>query len=144
MWNSTTDLYIQPMAESSLSSTSFVYYTAYVDRVIQKKRRDYSDPTSSANMKKLNDDLASIQNIMRKTIDDVLDRGNKLDGTCARNVIHPIKYKRCIVCASNYWLGSPITCYVSHVDQYRKLYLHLPANTTQFNHITPCDTLSYD
>lgn len=30
-------------------------------------------------MKKLNDDLASIHNIMRKTIDDVLDRGNKLD-----------------------------------------------------------------
>lgn len=49
------------------------------DRVIQKKRRDYSDPNSSSNMKKLNDDLQSIHNIMRKTIDDVLDRGNKLD-----------------------------------------------------------------
>jgi hypothetical protein len=46
----------------------------YVDRVIQKKKRDYSDPNSSANMKKLNDDLQSIHNIMRKTIDDVLDR----------------------------------------------------------------------
>ena len=65
----------------------FYSYIAYVDRVIQKKRRDYSDPTSSANMKKLNDDLASIQNIMRKTIDDVLDRGNKLDGTHARTAI---------------------------------------------------------
>lgn len=30
-------------------------------------------------MKKLNDDLQSIHNIMRKTIDDVLDRQNKLD-----------------------------------------------------------------
>jgi len=49
------------------------------DRVIQKKRRDYSDPNSSSNMKKLNDDLQSIHNIMRKTIDDVLDRGNTLD-----------------------------------------------------------------
>jgi len=49
------------------------------DRVIQKKRRDYLDPNSSSNMKKLNDDLASIHTIMRKTIDDVLDRGNKLD-----------------------------------------------------------------
>jgi vesicle transport protein SEC22 len=49
------------------------------DRVIQKKRRDYSDPNSATNMKKLNDDLQSIQDIMRKTIDDVLDRGNKLD-----------------------------------------------------------------
>jgi vesicle transport protein SEC22 len=50
------------------------------DRVIQKKRRDYSDPSSSVNMKKINDDLQSIHNIMRKTIDDVLDRGNKIDG----------------------------------------------------------------
>jgi vesicle transport protein SEC22 len=49
------------------------------DRVIQKRRRDYLDPNSSANLKKLNDDLQSIHNIMRKTIDDVLDRGNKLD-----------------------------------------------------------------
>eukprot|EP00599_Poterioochromonas_sp_BG-1_P003808 CAMPEP_0173153314 /NCGR_PEP_ID=MMETSP1105-20130129/12783_1 /TAXON_ID=2985 /ORGANISM="Ochromonas sp., Strain BG-1" /LENGTH=173 /DNA_ID=CAMNT_0014069219 /DNA_START=264 /DNA_END=785 /DNA_ORIENTATION=- len=49
------------------------------DRVIQKKRRDYADPNSTANMKKLNDDLQSIHNIMRKTIDDVLDRGNKLE-----------------------------------------------------------------
>ena len=31
-------------------------------------------------MKKLNDDLQSIHNIMRKTIDDVLGRGDKLDG----------------------------------------------------------------
>ena len=31
-------------------------------------------------MKRLNDDLNNIQDIMRKTIDDVLDRGNKLDG----------------------------------------------------------------
>ena len=49
------------------------------DRIIQKRRRDYSDPNSSANMKKMNEDLQSIQDIMRKTIDDVLDRGNKLD-----------------------------------------------------------------
>jgi vesicle transport protein SEC22 len=49
------------------------------DRVIQKKRRDFSDPNSQANSKKLNDDLHAIHNIMRKTIDDVLDRGNKLE-----------------------------------------------------------------
>jgi hypothetical protein len=42
--------------------------------VIQKKRRDYSDPNSSANMKKINEDLQSIHNVMNKTIDDVLDR----------------------------------------------------------------------
>jgi vesicle transport protein SEC22 len=50
------------------------------DRVIQKRRREFSDPSSTSNMKKLNDDLHSIQTIMRKSIDDILDRGNKLDG----------------------------------------------------------------
>lgn len=49
------------------------------DRIIQKKRRDYADPASSANTRKLNDDLQDIHNVMRKTIDDVLDRGQKLD-----------------------------------------------------------------
>lgn len=49
------------------------------DRIIQKKRREYSDPNSAINMRKLNDDLQTIQNVMRKTIDDVLERGNKLD-----------------------------------------------------------------
>jgi vesicle transport protein SEC22 len=34
-------------------------------------------------MKKMNEDLQSIQDIMRKTIDDVLDRGNKLDDVSA-------------------------------------------------------------
>jgi hypothetical protein len=56
------------------------YCVVRADRVIQKRRRDYADPNSSANMKKVNDDLQSIHNIMRKTIDDVLDRGQKLDG----------------------------------------------------------------
>ena len=46
----------------------------HTDRIIQRKRRDYLDPNSSSNMKKLNDDLQSIHSIMRKTIDDVLDR----------------------------------------------------------------------
>lgn len=38
------------------------------DRIIQKRRRDFADPNSSANMKKMNEDLQSIQDIMRKTI----------------------------------------------------------------------------
>lgn len=52
------------------------------DRVIQRKRRDYLDPNSSNNMKKLNDDLQSIHSIMRKTIDDVLDRYVHPDNGC--------------------------------------------------------------
>ena len=63
-----------------LNANDLFLFSSFVDQVIQKKRREYSDPNSTANMKRLNDDLQSIHNVMRKTIDDVLDRGNKLDG----------------------------------------------------------------
>ena len=59
---------------SSPHLASPTLYPATSDRVIQRKRRDYLDPNSSNNMKKLNDDLQSIHNIMRTTINDVLDR----------------------------------------------------------------------
>eukprot|EP00596_Hydrurales_sp_CCMP1899_P007681 CAMPEP_0119033658 /NCGR_PEP_ID=MMETSP1177-20130426/714_1 /TAXON_ID=2985 /ORGANISM="Ochromonas sp, Strain CCMP1899" /LENGTH=194 /DNA_ID=CAMNT_0006990571 /DNA_START=260 /DNA_END=841 /DNA_ORIENTATION=+ len=49
------------------------------DRIIQRKRRDYNDPSSVSNTKKLNDDLCNIQDVMRKSIDDVLERGKKLN-----------------------------------------------------------------
>ncbi len=73
-----------------------------VDRVIQKKRRDYSDPNSSANMKKINDDLQSIHNVMNKTIYDVLDR-----------------YYYYVLCG-NYYIRSHrvVCCSLTHVRTY--------------------------
>jgi vesicle transport protein SEC22 len=35
------------------------------DRIIHKKRRDYNDPNSVSNTKKLTDDLCNIQDVMR-------------------------------------------------------------------------------
>ena len=64
----------------SFVAAYFEWQDVFSDRVIQKRRRDYSDPNSTSNMKKLNDDLHTIHNIMRKTIDDVIDRGSKLEG----------------------------------------------------------------
>jgi len=49
------------------------------DKTIQRKRKDYSDPTSRASTAKLQEDLAGIHNIMRKNIREVLDRGERLD-----------------------------------------------------------------
>jgi len=62
-----------------LETVGRAYAFIKFDQIIQRKRREYADPNSSANMRKLNDELASIHHIMRKTIDDVLDRGSKLD-----------------------------------------------------------------
>ena len=58
------------------------------DANIHKKRREYMDPSSIANVRKLTNALSATQTVMRKTIGDVLDRGNKLDdvGEMSKNL----------------------------------------------------------
>lgn len=51
-------------------------------QVIQRKRKEYLDPQSRNNMARLNDDLADIHNIMKQNIEEVLNRGEKLDREC--------------------------------------------------------------
>ena len=55
------------------------YYFIKFDKTIQRLRRSYADPHSAQNMSKLNNELADIHNIMKQNIQDVLDRGEKLD-----------------------------------------------------------------
>ena len=49
------------------------------DKTIQKKRKEYTNPASRSNAHRLNDDLADIHNIMKKNINEVLNRGERLD-----------------------------------------------------------------
>ena len=49
------------------------------DKYIQKKVKEFVDPSSRSNSTKLNEDLADIQSIMKKNIQEVLNRGEKLD-----------------------------------------------------------------
>jgi vesicle transport protein SEC22 len=51
----------------------FIHY----DPIIQKKQKEFIDERLQRS--KLNDDLSEIQNIMKKNINDILDRGEKLD-----------------------------------------------------------------
>lgn len=51
----------------------FIHY----DPLIQRKQRDFQDERQQRS--KLNDDLSEIQSIMKKNINDILDRGEKLD-----------------------------------------------------------------
>lgn len=52
------------------------------DKVIQRKRKEFLDPQSRNNMARLNDDLADIHNIMKRNIEEVLNRGERLDREC--------------------------------------------------------------
>lgn len=49
------------------------------DPIIQRKQREFIDPKSNANSNKLNQDLSDIHSIMKQNINQVLDRGEKLE-----------------------------------------------------------------
>jgi len=51
------------------------------DPIIQRKQREYRDITQQqqGSKSRLNEDLTEIQSIMRKNIDEILNRGEKLD-----------------------------------------------------------------
>ncbi|KAL7480579.1 hypothetical protein ACHAW6_007719 [Cyclotella cf. meneghiniana] len=63
----------------AVNTTARPYAFIKFDQVIQRKRKDFIDPTSRQNTTKLNEDLADIQSIMRKNINEVLNRGEKLE-----------------------------------------------------------------
>lgn len=48
-------------------------------QVIQRKRKEFIDPQSRNNLARLNDDLADIHSIMKQNIEEVLNRGERLD-----------------------------------------------------------------
>jgi len=70
-WRYTVDTAARPYA--------FIKY----DPLIQRLARDFVDPTSRANSSKLNSDLTDIQNIMKRNIEEVLNRGEKLENVSA-------------------------------------------------------------
>ena len=65
-WRQTVDQAARPF--------QFIRY----DPIVQRKQREYKDGQPK-NGSRLNDDLSEIQNIMRKNIDEILNRGEKLD-----------------------------------------------------------------
>jgi vesicle transport protein SEC22 len=64
-WRSQVDRAARPF--------QFIHY----DPLIQRKQRDFRDARQQNN--KLQEDLSEIQTIMRKNIDEILNRGEKLD-----------------------------------------------------------------
>lgn len=87
-------LYLDEIADIFLEYLTSTYGNEYVrqvetaarpfafiqaDPIIQRKQREFVDPKSTANTNKLNQDLSDIQSIMKQNINQVLDRGEKLE-----------------------------------------------------------------
>jgi len=64
--------------EHALATVDRPYAFIKFDKEIQRLRRDYSDPNSRQSVSKLNSDLQDVTSIMKKNIQDVLDRGERL------------------------------------------------------------------
>lgn len=71
------EFYSQHSAE--LSRYSRPYAAVSFEPRMAKVRREYLDPQSPANLKKVNADLTEIHSIMQANIHEVLQRGEKLD-----------------------------------------------------------------
>ena len=63
----------------AIASASHPYAFIKFDQTIQRKRRDFSNPGTSDNMRRLKEELTDITNIMSQNIDDILKRGENLD-----------------------------------------------------------------
>jgi len=63
------------------------------DPYLQRKQREFVDPSSKQNTSKLNSDLADIHSIMTKNIQEVLNRGEVLDNlsTISSNMVSESK-----------------------------------------------------
>ena len=55
------------------------------DPVIQRTKRLYVDTRAQQNLSKLNEDLADVQKIMTQNIQEVLDRGERLDTVMSKS-----------------------------------------------------------
>ena len=49
------------------------------DKTLQRKRKAYANPGDRANQSKIDSEIADIHNIMKRNIDEVLNRGERLD-----------------------------------------------------------------
>ena len=74
--------------EGEVAAASHPYAFIKFDQTIQRKRREYSNPGTSDNMRRLKEELTDITNIMSQNIDDILQRGENLEdlGQRSRNL----------------------------------------------------------
>ena len=67
-------------ASKERAAFTYLLFSLRADRQLQRLKREYSDPSSRSNSSRLAEDLNDISNIMKRSITEVLDRGEKLEG----------------------------------------------------------------
>jgi vesicle transport protein SEC22 len=71
--------FAQQYTRDQIERASKAYAFIKFDTYIQKARRSYQDVRAQHNLDRLKEELVDVQHVMQTSIQDVLDRGNKLE-----------------------------------------------------------------
>jgi vesicle transport protein SEC22 len=69
---------------SQIETIQKPYFFITFDRVVQKKRAEFRDPNSTSAIAKLNEGLAEVNSIVRKSLEDIIARGDALEDVSSR------------------------------------------------------------
>jgi vesicle transport protein SEC22 len=103
-WRETVDQAARPF--------QFIHY----DPIIQRKQREFRDQDEHKNNSRLNEDLSEIQSIMKKNIDEILNRGEKLDHVS--NISNELKMK-----SKDFKWGAKKLTFQARMQQYGPMFL---------------------
>ena len=69
---------------SQIETIQKPYFFITFDRAVQKKRAEFRDPNSSSALAKLNEGLAEVNTIVRKSLEEMIARGDALEDVSGR------------------------------------------------------------
>lgn len=69
---------------SQIETIQKPYFFITFDRTVQKKRTEFSDPNSTSALAKLNEGLAEVNSIVRKSLEEMIARGDALEDVSGR------------------------------------------------------------
>ena len=69
---------------SQIETIQKPYFFITFDRFVQKKRAEFRDPNSSSAVQKLNEGLVEVNSIVRKSLEEMIARGDALEDVSSR------------------------------------------------------------
>ena len=69
---------------SQIETIQKPYFFITFDRTVQRKRQEFRDPNSSSAIAKLNEGLAEVNTIVRKSLEEMVARGDALEDVSGR------------------------------------------------------------
>jgi vesicle transport protein SEC22 len=109
-------LFLSPQWRDIVDQAARPFQFIHYDPIIQRKQREFRDQDEHKNNSRLNEDLSEIQSIMKKNIDEILNRGEKLDHVS--NISNELKMK-----SKDFKWGAKKLTWQARMQQYGPMFL---------------------